>query len=330
MDKKSIIFLQINKGNSKFNNRIDQIQNIISQHKPHMMIINELNIKNGDIVSRNQYQNYRMETDNLDIIDQVSRTGILVHQSIHYKRRLDLEAKGLSTIWLQLNYPGRRPILIQGIYRQFRRLGRAGSNSITSQTERWRLILEKWEQADKEGMEIITVGVININIIDWDKPTNQMDPYEKVKAPMAKMFREKILQKGFKILNKKPTRNDDTSGQRPACLDLLITNRADKILSHDTLPAFSNHTLQILIRRTSEMKSQPQVIKTRSYKNYSNYDYKMGILNHGLYIETLYEKDPDVITENLQKIVGESLDSQAPIINVKTTKKKLKKIIQRS
>ena len=76
----------------------------------------------GDSTSRNQFDNYRMETDSLDITDQTSRTGMLVHNNVHYRRRRDLESIGTSTIWIQLCYPGRKPVLLQALYRQFQRL----------------------------------------------------------------------------------------------------------------------------------------------------------------------------------------------------------------
>ena len=139
--------MQMNKGNSEFNNRSDQIKHIIKQHNPDIIIINELNIKQHDTMSKQQFQNYRMITDGLDITDQYSGTGMLISNYIHYKRRNDLEAQGLSTIWVQLSYPGRRPILIQGIYRQFRRLGIKDSHTLKAQKQRWTRILDKWQIA---------------------------------------------------------------------------------------------------------------------------------------------------------------------------------------
>ena len=122
-------------------------------------------------------------------------------------------------------------------------------------------------------------------------------------------------------MNSEPTRYEDTTNQRPSCLDLMITNHPDKIIRHETLPGFSDHTLQKLIRRSSEIITQPQIIKIRSYKNYSNQRYKDNILNHYLYIETLHEKNPETITENIQKIIGESLEAEAPVIKKKKKKK---------
>ena len=47
---------------------------------------------------------------------------MLIKENINFKRRTDLETKGTSTIWIQLVSQGQKPILVQGLYRQFKRL----------------------------------------------------------------------------------------------------------------------------------------------------------------------------------------------------------------
>ena len=115
-------------------------------------------------------------TDSLDITDECSSTGMLLHKDIQYKCRSDLEAQGLSTIWVQLNYPGHRPILVQAIYRQFCRLGHSGSHTITQQKKRWTRIIDKWEIANK-GMGIITMGDCNLNRNSWNELPSEQDNY---------------------------------------------------------------------------------------------------------------------------------------------------------
>ena len=261
--KNAIKLMQLIKGNSAFVNRIDQIQHLINVHNPDIIIINELNISKDDDVSRNQFQNYVMMTDGLDVTDVTSQMGILIHKNIHFKIRQDLEAQGLSTVWVQLTYPGRKPILIQGIYQQFCRLNHPGS--VTKQRKRWSRILDKWVAATDEGLEIITAGDMNLNMMSNDKNTENEDPYEKAKAPMIEEMKEMILNNGHVILNtEKSTRNKDKVDSKQTCLDLLITNRRDRIISHQSgIPGFSDHTVQILSRRSKEIKSTNKIIRIR-------------------------------------------------------------------
>ena len=306
--------LQLNKGNSKFKNRSDQINEILSEHKPHVFIINELNIKSNDNLSKNMFPNYNMEIDNLEISDLKSRTGILIHSDINYKRRRDLETQGTSTVWVQLTHPSRKPLLIQAIYRQFQRLGKANSDSAGAQYTRWEKIISKWKLAMEEKREILVLGDLNLNTMRWETPLESMTSYEKLQKPMVDILREEILNKGFKILNGEPTRLKDTPDSKPACLDLLMTNVVEKIASFQTgIPAFSDHTLQILTRKTKGISKKQKFIRMRSFVNFNCQEYKNNILDHYLYIETNYEQEPNKIAQNIQTIIQDSLEILAPV-----------------
>ena len=141
---------------------------------------------------------------------------------------------------------------------------------------------------------------------------------------------DKILTKGFTILNSKPTRQKDIIENKPACLDLMITNRLEKIISHESgLSNFSDHTLQILSRRSKGIKSNNNFIRLRSYKNFKLHEFKKNIVNHELFIETLYEGEVDRITENLQKIIQDSIEPMAPIKIVQISQKNLPKLSEK-
>ena len=122
-----------------------------------------------------------MEQDNLDLVDKMSRTVVLVHKKMHYKRRKDLETFGNSTVWLQFSYPGRKSLLLQAIYRQFQRLGVPGSIAPKLQHLRWEKVIEKWEKAILEDKEILTMGDINLNTLRWDISIEAMNSYDKMK-----------------------------------------------------------------------------------------------------------------------------------------------------
>ena len=167
---KTLKIIQINKGDSDLQNRTEQINEIIDKNKPHLVVINELNLDPADTITRNMFGEYKMEADNLDITDKRSRTGILIHKSIHYKRLRQYESTGTSTVWLKLNHPGKKTVMVQAIYRQFQRLGHPGSETPSSQKQRWNIILEKWQKAAEEDTEILTFGDMNLNTLRWDTP----------------------------------------------------------------------------------------------------------------------------------------------------------------
>ena len=254
MDR-TLKFVQINKGVSELSSRVDQINNIINEYNPHSIIINELNSPNTDSNTRNQFPNYYLETDNLDIVYSTSRTGILIHKDLHYSQSRDLETVGTSTIWVQFKYPGRKPLLLQAVYRQFQRIGVPGSIAPSKQHHRWEQIILKWEKALKEEVEIKTMGDLNLNTLRWDIPQNLKTQYDRTKEPMIQRLKSRILDKGSTILSHTQTKVPDNPDTPPSCLDLMIVNRPEKVISHQAVrPCFSDHTLQILHRSSKGLK----------------------------------------------------------------------------
>ena len=324
---KQLIITQINKRDAWLHNRIDQINNLLNIHKPHIFIINELNLHPNDIVSQHSFQNYKLLTDNLSITDSYSRTGMLVHNSIQFKRRPDLEGQGISTIWVQLTQPGRKPILIQALYRQFQRIGHKNTLSISEQKKRWNLILTKWETAALEDKEIISLGDFNLNRFSWNRHPAERTPYEILQAPLVKMLQDRILDNGFVVINSQQTKEQISPQDKKSCLDLIITNRKDKIINHETIsPTFSDHFLLKMKRKTKGIVIPRQYIKTRCFQNFSKATYQENIINHPEYINTFYEKDPNRISEGIQKIIQDSLDPLAPVRRIQLTNKNSNKL----
>ena len=42
-------------------------------------------MKIGDTLSKHQFENYSLESDNLDMIEELSRMGVMIHRSIQYQ-----------------------------------------------------------------------------------------------------------------------------------------------------------------------------------------------------------------------------------------------------
>ena len=56
----------------------------------------------------------------------------------------------------------------------------------------------------------------------------------------------------------------------------------------------------------------------RSYKEFNLTDYKENIINHNLYISTLYEPDTETISTNIQQIIRDSLEPMAKVMKIKS------------
>ena len=322
-----IKIIQLNKGDSHLENRTEHINIILNNQKPHIMILNELNVALGDQITKNSFGKYKLETDNLEITDKFARTGVLIHPDIKYKRRRDLESPGTSTLWLQLSYPGRKFMLLQAVYRQFQRLGVDKSETVKAQEIRWERIISKWESAIQEEREILSLGDFNFNTLRWETPVNDKTLYEKQQMSMVKIFKDRILEKGFKILNSQPTRTRDGTETKLSCLDLIVTNKTEKIASYQTgLPSFSDHSMQLVMRSTKSIATNPKYLRTRSYKNFNKTQYQENIQNHPKFIQVHYEEDPSTITSIIQGIIKDSLEIMAPMKRIQLSDKNQNKL----
>ena len=201
---------------------------------------------------------------------------MLIHKDLHYRRRKDLE----TSVWVQLSHPGRKPLLIQALYRQFQQLGRKGSITPASQTARWHKIINKWELANAEDKEIITVGDLNLNCLRWDLQPSQRNSYDRYKKTMIDEPKSKILDKGHKILINIETlyegeSNIITQNIEQIINDSLQTMSPIKIIQvkHKNKTQLSENVRFKMVERDqaylkSKQTRNPEDI--REYKNFKN------------------------------------------------------------
>ena len=123
--KNGIRICHFNKGNSFLYNRILEVENIIKQHRPHVLGISELNFFKEHNYDDVQIANYKLITaktlENPEL--NVSRVGVYLHNSMVGTVRQDLISETFSSIWIEVGYPNKRKILIfsqmiQARYRQ--------------------------------------------------------------------------------------------------------------------------------------------------------------------------------------------------------------------
>ena len=102
----TIKMVQWNKGKANFNNKTNELDSILSKHRPNIISICKANINKGNSTeTNNSYKDYKIEHTKMSINTNLSRNIIMIKEDIIYKRRTDLEDQETSTIWIEITIP---------------------------------------------------------------------------------------------------------------------------------------------------------------------------------------------------------------------------------
>ena len=101
-------------------------------------------------------------SNNIDL----SRNSILIRSKINYARRYDLEDPKTCNIWLEIKMGKEKNILLMGGYRTWSSLKSQNihnSRSNKAQVDRFKITLENWSKAMKEGKDVLVCMDDNID-----------------------------------------------------------------------------------------------------------------------------------------------------------------------
>ena len=157
-----------NKGSADLENRTESKAEIVQDYKPHVLGIGEAQFKQGSDLAKVQHPGYSLHLGPcLDTLG-VCRVAVYTSNSLMVERRRDLEDAREPVVCLQLGLPHQKKILLLCGYRQWKVPG-AGEESrgIQAQHQRWKNMLDIWDNAMKENKETIMMMVANLNSINW-------------------------------------------------------------------------------------------------------------------------------------------------------------------
>ena len=142
-----------------------------------------------------------------------------------------------SSIWLEVGLPRHKKFLVCQTYREWQLLHQGlnnSSQSVAMQMSRWTEFLDQWERALETGMEVHTLGDMNLNHLNWTEASlPHSNQSYRLRGLIAALF-SKILSKGVSQCVRVATRH--WPGQPSTGLDHFYTNRVDKIS-----PVLSRH-----------------------------------------------------------------------------------------
>lgn len=310
-----------NKGSSKFQKRIPNIKLIINDQNPHIFIINEANI-NLKQLKETSFPDYSIETDKLIHTRGQARTIMLIHEAVNYERCHSLEDEDLSTVWIKAGFKQQRIFLINGHYRQWKlQEDKEGlSHKVSQQRIRLSRLLKPWVNLADTGMEVISVGDINLPDTDRDIINN----YDRKLTPLTEEYTRSLNLSSLTKLSTDTTRmmqgHQDSSPDQIHVSDPSKTSDVTVLRQGD-----SDHNVLIITRYTKKQIVTPRYRLTRDYKKLDILDFNVSLLKDRRYMETITETDPNIITETLQNLIKDKLDEIIPEYKIQySTKSKFK------
>ena len=221
-----------NKGGSHLVNKMPEIRNIVSGLHPHIFGISEANLlQNHDqtLVQLTDY-NFHLPLTHTNPSLRTSRIVTYTHKSVIAKPRPDLMSDTISSIWMEVGLPRHKRFLVCQNYREWQLLNQGADNSslsIAQQLVRWLEFLDQWERALDTGLEVHTLGDMNINHLNWtDQSLSPNNQTSKLKSLISALF-SRIFPHGVTQCVQGATRH--WPGQPSSGLDHYYTNRPDKL-----------------------------------------------------------------------------------------------------
>ena len=219
-----------------------------------------------------------------------------------------------------MGLPNTRQIKIQAVYRHWQDAGLKYTKNPKEQYARFSKIIKSWKKAETEGKEIISLGDFNLDTDCWGLPRDQMTDHQRIQQPMVDQLKEVILSQGTIKIPTVTTRIDTRQGVKShSTLDHVYTNIPKKIQVHVDSYTTSDHAMVCVTWYTSGMNTFYTTF--RNFRGVEQNKIKVEILSHNLYIPTTLETSPQTITNNIQTILTEVLDNNAPTITKQINKK---------
>ena len=313
-----------NKGPAHLSNKIHEIENIITKYRPHILGISEANFFGNQDADLVHIENYKFVTaksiENPAL--NVSRICVYLHDSMVGKIRADLMDEHFSSIWLEVGLPQKRKILIGNVYREWGLMGQADpsiSREISAQNDRWSVFLQQWERALDEDKEVIVLGDMNINHLEWtreDLPTNNQT--YKLRPLISALF-TRILPHGVSQLVTSPTWS--RPNQPESGLDHVYTNQPDKLSPVQVLDCGgSDHKLLGCTRYSSSIRRNVRYVTKRCYKNFRSEDFVDEVKKIKWW--KVYEcEDAELALKLFSDELTKILDKMAPIRTIQIREK---------
>ena len=257
------------KAGGKFmENKMHEIESLISQLHPAILGISEINLKSSHDIMKVQLPGYELLTSTTLQNPQlnISRVVVYVKDDLNCKLRPDLMDDIFSSIWIEVK-SGRQKFLVANIYRDHQYMSQGADKSslnMEQQLVRWLVFLEQWQRALATGLEVHTLGDYNLCSLNIHQNNGE-------KQCLVDALITKILPEGVSQCVRGPTRFPQGAQQHvPAGLDHLWSSAPEKLKEVQVLAqGSSDHSVIFTTTPSNIGSSEKSSVKKRDYSKFN-------------------------------------------------------------
>ena len=247
-----------NAGSAHLTNKMHEIEQVVSENRPHLLGISAANFRRGHDIEEVQLEEYDLILSKTFDNDQLQ---ISKQQSLVGKVREDLMSDQFSSVWVEIGLPGKNKILVCQLYREWRYMGQSDrgehSKSIGEQMRRWVIFLDQWEMALATGKEVIVLGDYNLDFLKFNSAG--------VLQPLVDTMLQRIYPHGVIQCVQGPTHS--WPGQTPSGIDHIYTNVPEKLSQVQVkVCGSSDHRLILATRYARNIKQNIRYCKNAHIK----------------------------------------------------------------
>ena len=138
---------------------------------------------------------------------------------------------------------------------------------------------------------------------------------------LANLIHDFNLEQSFVQVVERYTRTELRGNSiQKGCLDHISTNSPGKYEASEVVAGGnSDHLAVMILKRSKEIRTKPEVVRKRSYKHFNKDDFLREV-KFTNFDSVLEEADPSKAAEELSKIFGKILDNHAPVKIFQTRK----------
>ena len=150
-----------NLGPRRWDNKTDNVQLLVDQHKPDILYVSEVNLYNEIPDHMCNIKGYIMTKAKTTVGLGYSRIVLLCKAGLQYTVELDRMEGDISSIWIKLGGRVRRGVRVWGVYREHTLVRQQEPNDFGEshqQEYRWKKFVKQWVTAICKYLPTTTCG----------------------------------------------------------------------------------------------------------------------------------------------------------------------------